>query len=117
MRRPNFVFIVADDFGSADLVCYVGRDAAFGKVLPILGSRAADGLRFTQGYSNSTVCPPKRFALMTARWQHAQRSAAEEPIDGSSRGSATPGLPPEHPTRPLLAWSSKCLDGSNAPAP
>ena len=33
MRRPNFVFIVADDLGHADLGCYGGRDAAFGPVV------------------------------------------------------------------------------------
>jgi arylsulfatase A-like enzyme len=41
MRRPNIVFIVADDLGFADLGCYGGRDAAFGPVSPVLDSLAA----------------------------------------------------------------------------
>ena len=102
MRRPNFVFIVADDLGYADLGCYGGRDAGFGKVSPVLDGMAAKGLRFTQGYANSPVCSPTRFALMTARWQYRLRGAAEEPINSKSRGSATLGLPPEHPTLPSL---------------
>ncbi|MCU0965558.1 MAG: sulfatase-like hydrolase/transferase [Burkholderiaceae bacterium] len=100
--RPNLIFIVADDLGYADLGCYGGRDADFGPVSPVLDGMAAHGLRFTQGYSNSPVCSPTRFALMTARWQYRLRGAAEEPINSKSRGSATLGLPPEHPTLPSL---------------
>ena len=101
-RRPNLVFIVADDLGYADLGCYGGRDAGFGKVSPVLDEMAANGLHFTQGYANSPVCSPTRFALMTARWQYRLRGAAEEPINSKSRGSITLGLPPEHPTLPSL---------------
>jgi arylsulfatase A-like enzyme len=100
--RPNIVFIVADDLGFADLGCYGGRDAAFGPVSPVLDRLAAQGLRFTDGYSNSPVCSPTRFALMTARYQYRLRGAAEEPINSKSKGSATLGLPPDHPTLPSL---------------
>ena len=101
-QKPNLIFIVADDLGYADLGCYGGRDAAFGKVSPALDAMAANGLRFTQGYANSPVCSPTRFALMTARWQYRLRGAAEEPINSKSRGSTTLWLPPEHPTLPSL---------------
>ncbi len=103
--RPNIIFIVADDLGFADLGCYGGRDAAFGPVSPVLDQLAAGGMRFTQGYSNSPVCSPTRFALMTARYQYRLRGAAEEPINSRSRGSATLGLPPEHPTLPSMLRS------------
>ena len=99
---PNVIFIVADDLGYADLGCYGGRPAAFGAVSPHIDRLAAEGLRFTQGYANSPVCSPTRFALMTARYQYRLRGAAEEPINSRSRGSATLGLPPEHPTLPSL---------------
>ncbi|CAN7346894.1 sulfatase-like hydrolase/transferase [Variovorax sp. LjRoot84] len=102
MQRPNIIFIVADDLGFADLGCYGGRDADFGPVSPVLDRLAANGIRFTQGYANSPVCSPTRFALMTARYQYRLRGAAEEPINSKSRGSATLGLPPEHPTLPSL---------------
>jgi len=98
MRRPNIVFIVADDLGFADLGCYGGRVP----VSPVLDRLAAEGIRFTQGYANSPVCSPTRFALMTGRYQYRLRGAAEEPINSKSRGSTTLGLPPEHPTLPSL---------------
>ncbi|MEO7854652.1 MAG: sulfatase-like hydrolase/transferase [Rubrivivax sp.] len=99
---PNIVFIVADDLGYADLGCYGGRPARFGAVSPQIDKLAAAGMLFTQGYSNSPVCSPTRFALMTARYQYRLRGAAEEPINSKSRGSSTLGLPPEHPTLPSL---------------
>ncbi len=100
--RPNILFIVADDLGYADLGCYGGRDAPFGKVSPVLDRLAADGLLLTQGYANSPVCSPTRFGMITGRYQYRLRGAAEEPINSKSRGSSTLGLPPEHPTLPSL---------------
>ena len=98
LQRPNLIFIVADDLGYADLGCYGGR----APVSPVLDGLAANGVRFTQGYANSPVCSPTRFALMTARYQYRLRGAAEEPISIRTRGSTTLGLPPEHPTLPSL---------------
>ncbi len=97
--RPNFIFIMADDLGYADLGCYGGRT----KCSPSLDRMAKEGLRFTQGYANSSVCSPTRFALMTGRWQHRLRGGADEPIrSGAARGDARLGLPPAHPTLPSL---------------
>ena len=106
MKQPNIIFIVADDLGYADLGCYGARPADHGPVSPVLDGLATGGIRFTQGYSNSPVCSPTRFALMTARYQYRLRGAAEEPINSKSRGSATLGLPPEHPTLPSLLRDS-----------
>ena len=106
MNRPNIIFIVADDLGFADLGCYGGRAATFGAVSPVLDALASGGIKFTQGYSNSPVCSPTRFALMTARYQYRLRGAAEEPINSKSRGSRTLGLPPDIPTLPSLLRAS-----------
>jgi arylsulfatase A-like enzyme len=95
----NLIFILADDLGYADLGCYAGRAAA---VSPALDRMAAQGVRFTRAYSNSPVCSPTRFALITGRYQYRLRGAAEEPMTGKFYGSTTIGLPPEHPTLPSL---------------
>ena len=111
-RRPNIIFIVADDLGYADLGCYGGRPAKFGPVSPVLDELAANGLTLTQGYANSPVCSPTRFALMTGRYQYRLRGAADEPISSRSRGSTatsrakastSPG------SRPLLLGSALML--------
>jgi len=58
---PNVIFILADDLGYGDLGCY-GQ-----KVIqtPQIDRLAAEGVRFTQFYSGSTVCAPARCCLMT----------------------------------------------------
>jgi arylsulfatase A-like enzyme len=89
--RPNFIFILADDLGYADLGCYGGRE----KCSPNLDRLATEGLIFTNGYANSSVCSPSRFAIATGRYQHRLRGGYDEPI-----ASVSPklGLPPGHPT-------------------
>ncbi len=98
--RPNFVFILADDLGYADLGCYGGR--AEPSCSPNLDRMAMDGLRFTDGYANSSVCSPSRFALITGRWQYRLRGGADEPVATRVRGNPVLGLPPAHPTLPSL---------------
>ena len=101
--RPNFIFILADDLGYADLGCAGARDAENrpANVSPRLDRMAAEGVRFTHGYSNSAVCSPTRFALITGRWQYRLRGAAEEPI-ANAHGDKVLGIPPAHPTLPSL---------------
>ncbi|MBT9550121.1 MAG: sulfatase-like hydrolase/transferase, partial [Hydrogenophaga sp.] len=102
MTRPNILYIVSDDLGYADLGCYGGRQAGFGAVSPNIDALAAGGLKLTEGYSNSPVCSPTRFAMATMRYQYRLRGALDEPINSRSKGSATLGLPPEMPTLPSL---------------
>src|SRR5438045_2589888 len=90
----NFIFILADDLGYADLGCYGGR----APVSPNIDRMAAQGVRFTRGYANSAVCSPTRFALATGRWQYRLRGGADEPLAGNARGDKVLGLAPSHPT-------------------
>src|SRR5438093_5614016 len=85
--KPNIVFIMADDLGYADVSCYGQRDYTTANVDRL----AAEGLKFTQAYSNSANCSPTRTALITGRYQMRLPVGLEEPIN-----SATPkdiGLP------------------------
>ncbi|AVR99154.1 twin-arginine translocation pathway signal protein [Pseudoduganella armeniaca] len=93
--QPNILFILADDLGYADLSVYGNRDFK----TPNLDRLAAQGVRFTQAYSNSAVCSATRFGLITGRYQYRLRGGLEEPIAGASD---TIGLPPDHPSLPSL---------------
>jgi arylsulfatase A-like enzyme len=93
-KRPNIVFIMADDLGYADLGCY-GRPELS---TPNIDDIAARGVRFTQGYANSAVCSATRLALITGRYQYRLPLGLEEPLAGKT----DVGLPPEHPTLPSL---------------
>src|SRR5262245_5604231 len=63
-ERLNVVLIVADDLGWADLGCYGSK---YHKT-PHLDRLAADGMRFTSGYSACPVCSPTRAAIMTGKY-------------------------------------------------
>ncbi|MHC4776630.1 MAG: sulfatase-like hydrolase/transferase [Planctomycetota bacterium] len=51
-RKPNIVFILADDLGWAELGCYGQTKIR----TPSIDRIAAEGIRFTQHYSGSPVC-------------------------------------------------------------
>lgn len=92
-KRPNFLFIMADDFGYADLSCYGRREYR----TPMIDALAAQGMQFMHGYANSAVCSATRIGLITGRYQYRLRAGLEEPLGGT-----TLGLPPTHPTLPSL---------------
>jgi arylsulfatase len=79
-RRPNIIYILADDLGYADLGCYGQKKIK----TPNLDKMAAQGLRFTQHYAGNDVCAPSRCVLMTGKHSgHAQiRNNSETKPDG-----------------------------------
>jgi arylsulfatase A len=60
-RRPNVVFILADDLGYGDLGCYGQKKIR----TPDIDRLAAEGMRLTQHYCGNPVCAPSRCTLMT----------------------------------------------------
>ena len=64
-RRPNILFIVADDLGYGEPGCYGGTDIP----TPHLDALAAGGVRFTHGYVTAAFCAASRAALLTGRYQ------------------------------------------------
>jgi len=69
-KRPNVVFILADDMGFSDAGCYGGEIAT-----PNLDALAAGGVRFTQFY-NTARCWPSRAVLLTGYYaQQVRRDA------------------------------------------
>lgn len=61
VSKPNIIYILADDLGYGDLSCYGQTHFK----TPHIDALAAEGLRFTQHYSGSTVCAPTRSCIMT----------------------------------------------------
>jgi arylsulfatase A-like enzyme/lysophospholipase L1-like esterase len=64
VRRPNVIFILADDQGWGDLG-YNGHPYAR---TPHLDQFAAEGVVVKNFYANGTVCSPSRGAFMTGRY-------------------------------------------------
>jgi len=62
-RKPNVIYILADDLGYAELGCYGQKWIR----TPCVDRLAAEGMRFTQHYSGSPVCAPSRCVLMTGK--------------------------------------------------
>src|SRR5207247_11202197 len=68
-RRPNIVFIYADDMGYGDLGCYGAKAIK----TPNIDRMAAEGLRLTRYYSVSPICTPSRDELVTGRTEDRTR--------------------------------------------
>lgn len=60
-KKPNVIYILADDLGYNELGCYGNT---FNET-PQLDELARQGVRFTQAYAAAPVCSPYRAALMT----------------------------------------------------
>jgi len=74
-KKPNIIYILADDLGYGDLSCY--GQTRFST--PNIDKLAKEGMLFTQHYAGSTVCAPSRSALMTG--QHTGNT----PIRGNKK--------------------------------
>ena len=64
--RPNIVVILSDDYGYASAGCY-GADPKLIRT-PAIDRLAAEGRRFTDGNTTSSVCSPTRYSLLTGRY-------------------------------------------------
>jgi arylsulfatase A-like enzyme len=60
-KRPNIIFILADDLGYGDLGCYGQKKIE----TPNIDKLAEEGMLFTDHYAGSTVCAPSRCCLTT----------------------------------------------------
>lgn len=88
-RRPNIVFILADDLGYGDLSCYGQQRFS----TPNIDSLAHNGVRFTQAYAGTTVSAPSRACLLTGR--HSGHAPVRGNIEVQPEGqfSLPAGLP------------------------
>jgi len=72
-RKPNVVFIMADDMGYGDLGCFNPESKI---PTPNMDRVAAEGVRFTDAHSSSAVCTPSRYSVLTGRycWRTSRKS-------------------------------------------
>ncbi|NSW95383.1 MAG: sulfatase [Bacteroidales bacterium] len=63
-KKPNIIFILADDYGYADLGCY---GSTFYET-PNLDRLAMQGVRFSSAYSACPVSSPTRASIMTGKY-------------------------------------------------
>lgn len=74
-KRPNIIFIYADDLGIGDLSCY----GATAVNTPAIDALAAAGQRFTNAYSTSATSTPSRFGLLTGLYPWRQQNTGIAP--------------------------------------
>ncbi|HUY87877.1 MAG TPA: arylsulfatase [Pirellulales bacterium] len=91
-RKPNIIFLLADDLGYGDVGCYGQQKIR----TPNIDRLAAEGMRFTAMYSGCNVCAPSRCVLMSGKHpghayirnnrggigQQGARTEGQEPVPG-----------------------------------
>ena len=64
-RKPNIIYILADDLGYGDIKTF----NVDGKIkTPHIDILARDGIKFTDAHTSSSVCTPTRYGILTGRY-------------------------------------------------
>lgn len=63
--KPNIIYILADDLGYGDVSAY-NPDSKI--KTPHIDQLAAQGMKFTDAHSPSSVCTPTRYGILTGRY-------------------------------------------------
>ena len=119
-KKPNIIFILADDLGYGDLSC-LNHDSKI--KTPNLDKLASQGIIFTDAHSGSAVCTPTRYGLLTGHyaWRSRLKSSVlwawDEPLIEperltvgeylQQRGYSTACIGKWH-----LGWEWQTTDGS-----
>jgi len=79
-RRPNILFIMADDHGAQAIGCYGSRV----NQTPHIDCLAREGMRFSNCFCTNAICAPSRAVILTGKHSHinGQRTNAET-FDGA----------------------------------
>ncbi len=65
-KRPNIVFILADDLGYGDVKAFGGDKCNIDT--PHFDQLCAEGMKFTDAHVTDSVCVPSRTSIMTGRY-------------------------------------------------
>jgi len=89
-KRPNIIFILADDMGYGDLSCYGNKVVK----TPNIDKLASEGMRFTNCYAGSAISSPSRCSLLTGK--HTGHTTIR---DNFCKAGGLPGLKGTTPIR------------------
>ena len=64
-EQPNIIYILADDMGYGDVAAN-NPNCKF--PTPFLDQLAEEGMRFSDAHTNSSVCTPTRYGILTGRY-------------------------------------------------
>lgn len=95
-RRPNLLFILADDLGYGDVGAYGRSDYR----TPNIDRLIAEGVRFTNAYTAASTCTPTRVAFVTGRYPQRAAANLQVPMGWGPAAGERPkhGLSPSIPT-------------------
>lgn len=96
-KRPNIIYIMADDLGYADLSCYGQTKYS----TPHIDKLARQGIQFMHAYAGAPLCTPTRTSFMTGRYPARTPVGLMEPLRWSHKDSLV-GLTPDYPSLPAL---------------
>jgi arylsulfatase A len=69
-KMPNIIYILADDLGYGDVSSLNERSKI---KTPHIDALAQQGMKFTDAHSNSAVCTPTRYGILTGRYAWRSR--------------------------------------------
>ena len=102
-QQPNLLLVMADQLAASFLPSYGHRVVK----APALQRLADRGVQFTSMYSNSPLCAPARFAMMSG-----QRNSRIGAYDNAAEFAADdPDLRPPSAQRRLsdVLWPARCI--------
>jgi len=68
--KPNIIYILCDDLGIGD----IGIENPEGKIpTPNIDRLGLEGMIFTDAHTNSSVCTPTRYGILTGRYAWRSR--------------------------------------------
>jgi arylsulfatase A-like enzyme len=94
-KLPNIILILADDMGYGDIQAY---NPASGIPTTNLNSLAEEGMRFLDAHTNSSVCSPTRYGILTGRYAWRTRLKSGVLFEPGSK----PLIQPERLTLPKM---------------
>ena len=86
-EKPHIIYVLMDDMGQGDVSCFNPSSKIH---TPQIDSLAKNGMMFTDAHTNSSVCTPTRYGILTGRyaWRtHLKKSV----IGGTSPSLIKPG--------------------------